>query len=95
MYLEPEEREAASVLYRSLQLAGRMVSEGERDAGRILEEMKRLYSEESLVEPEYIEAVDYRLLEPVDRLQGEVLIAVAARVGKARLIDNILLDIEP
>jgi pantoate--beta-alanine ligase len=95
MYLEPEEREAASVLYRSLQLAGRLVSEGERDAGRILEEMKKLYSEEPLVEPEYIEAVDYRLLEPVDRLQGEVLIAVAARVGKARLIDNILLDIEP
>lgn len=95
MYLEPEEREAASVLYRSLQLAGRLVSEGERDAGRILEEMKKLYFEEPLVEPEYIEAVDYRLLEPVDRLQGEVLIAVAARVGKARLIDNILLDIEP
>jgi len=94
MYLEPEEREAASVLYRSLQLAGRLVSEGERDAGRILEEMKKLYSEEPLVEPEYIEAVDYRLLKPVDRLQGEVLIAVAARVGKARLIDNILLEIE-
>jgi pantoate--beta-alanine ligase len=95
MYLEPEEREAARVLYRSLQLAGRLVSEGERDAGRILEEMKKLYSEEPLVEPEYIEAVDCQLLEPVDRLQGEVLIAVAARVGKARLIDNILLDIEP
>jgi pantoate--beta-alanine ligase len=95
MYLEPEGRKAASVLYRSLQLAGRLVSEGERDAGRILEKMKKLYSEEPLVEPEYIEAVDYRLLEPVERLQGEVLIAVAARVGKARLIDNILLDIEP
>ena len=95
MYLEPEEREAATVLYRSLQLAGSMVSEGERDAGRVLQEMKRLYADEPLVEPEYIEAVDYRLLEPVQRLEGEVLIAVAARVGKARLIDNILLDIAP
>ena len=95
MYLEPDERKAATVLYRSLQLAGRMVSEGERDAGRVLEEMKRLYAEEPLVEPEYIEAVDYSLLEPVERLEGEVLIAVAARVGRARLIDNILLDVEP
>jgi len=95
MYLGPEEREAATVLYRSLQLARRLVSEGERDAARILGEMRELFAEEPLVEPEYIEAVDYRFLKPVDRVEGEVLIAVAARVGKARLIDNILMDIAP
>lgn len=91
VYLKPEERKAATVLYRSLRLAEKLVREGERDAGVILAEMRRLIDEEPLVEPEYIEAVDYRLLRPVTRMEGEVLIALAARVGRARLIDNVLL----
>ncbi|MDY6796907.1 MAG: pantoate--beta-alanine ligase [Actinomycetota bacterium] len=95
IYLEPEERNAATVLYRSLKLAGELVSGGERDTAVVLERVRELIGSEPLVEPEYVEAVDYRLLKPVRTMEGRVLIALAARVGKARLIDNILLDMEP
>jgi pantoate--beta-alanine ligase len=56
--------------------------------------MREILDGEPLVEPEYVEAVDWRLLKPVERIQGEVLIALAARVGGTRLIDNVLLEIE-
>jgi pantoate--beta-alanine ligase len=92
-YLEAEERRAATVLYRSLKKAEELVREGERDAAVIKAHMKGLLDEEPLVEPEYVEIVDYRHLRPMERLEGEVLIALAARVGKARLIDNTLLQL--
>jgi len=94
IYLEPEERGAATVLYRSLQLAQRLVAEGERDAEKVTGDMRDLIAQEPLIEPEYVAAVDWDLLAPVDRLRGRVLFALAARVGKARLIDNILLEID-
>ncbi len=95
VYLEPHEREAATVLYRSLQLARRLVAEGERDPEKVTEAMLALIAQEPLVQPEYVEAVEWDLLSPPATLRGEVLFALAARVGKARLIDNILLEIEP
>jgi pantoate--beta-alanine ligase len=93
IYLEPEEREAATVLYRSLELARELVEKGERDTATVVARMRELIREEPLVHPEYIEAVDWERLAPVGGLRGEVLIALAARVGKARLIDNVLLEI--
>ncbi len=93
IYLEEEERRAATVLYRSLCLAEDMAARGERDASKVTAAMRELMASEPLVEPEYVEAVDWGMLKPVKRLQGEVLIAVAARVGKARLIDNLILDL--
>lgn len=93
IYLKPEERKAATVLYRSLRLAGDLVAGGERHAARVLEEMNALIAGEPLVRTEYVEAVDWETLGPAGMLRGEVLIALAARVGKARLIDNILLDV--
>jgi pantoate--beta-alanine ligase len=95
IYLEPEERKAAAVLSRSLRLAQDLVADGERDAAAIIKGMKELIAGESLVRPEYIEAMDWERLHTVKTLQGEVLIALAARVGKARLIDNVLLRPEP
>ena len=94
IYLEPEERKAAAVLYRSLRLAEDLVAQGERDPAAIIAGMRQLIAKEPLVQPEYLEAVDWELLEPVKRMQGEVLIALAARVGKARLIDNVLLEVD-
>jgi pantoate--beta-alanine ligase len=93
IYLEPEERKAAAVLYRSLRLAEDLVARGERDPGKVIAAMRELIAEEPLVRTEYVVAVDWDLLEPVERLEGEVLLAVAARVGKARLIDNVLLEV--
>ena len=94
IYLEPEERKAAAVLCRSLRLAEDLVARGERDPGKVIAAMRELIAEEPLVQPEYVMAVDWDLLEPVERLEGEVLIALAVRVGKARLIDNVLLDLD-
>ncbi|MDI6873105.1 pantoate--beta-alanine ligase [Candidatus Solincola sp.] len=93
VYLRPEERRAATALYRSLRRAEDMVREGEREARKVLSAVREILESEPLVEPEYVEAVDWEGLRPVERLQGKVLIALAARVGKARLIDNVLLDV--
>jgi pantoate--beta-alanine ligase len=93
MYLEPDERAAATVLYRALRRAEGMIADGERDVAVITAAMDDLIANEPGVEPEYIEIVDYTLLKPPGELQGEILIALAARVGKARLIDNLLLNL--
>ncbi len=94
VYLEPEERRAAAVLHRSLCLAEDMVERGEREAGKVIAAMHELIAEEPLVRPEYVEAVDWELLQPVEKLRGEVLVALAARVGRARLIDNLLMEVK-
>ena len=94
IYLGEEERRAATVLFRSLRVAEEMATAGEREAGKLVTAIRETIASEPLVEPEYVEVVDWRLLKPVERLAGQVLVALAARVGKARLIDNVILEIE-
>jgi len=93
VYLGEEERKAATAIYRSLRLAEEMAREGERDAAAVLAAVRGVLEEEPLVRPEYVEAVDWTDLRPVAEMRGKVLVAVAARVGWARLIDNVLLDL--
>jgi len=94
VYLSPEERKAATVLYRSLKLAQEMIARGERDARRVIEEMRRLIESEPRARIDYVEIVDSNTLEKVDRIKGEVLIALAVFIGKARLIDNVTIRVE-
>jgi len=68
-------------------------AEGERDPAVVKAAMVEMIADEPIVGTEYVEAVAWESLEPVERMDGEVLIALAARVGKARLIDNILLEV--
>jgi len=91
-YLSPEERARALVLNRSLLEAERMVRAGERDAGRILAAMRRMIEEQRPARIDYVSAVDPQTLESVSRIEGPVVFAVAARFGKARLIDNRLVE---
>jgi len=93
-YLEPEERRAATVLYRSLEAARLMIETGERNAETIRGAMEAVLSHEPLANLEYIAICDNIYLEPLENLYGEVLIALAARIGKARLIDNMALNLE-
>jgi len=89
-YLEPADRERATALSRALATAER----GAR-AGSLAEGLDAARRELAAVaiEPEYLEARDAETLEPVDRLADRpVLVAVAARVGAARLIDNVLIQ---
>ncbi len=94
-YLGPEERKQAVALNLALREAERLVAAGERDAGVVARAMERVFAAYPLVNLEYISICDNILLRPVESLSGSVLIAVAARVGRARLIDNIQLEIEP
>ena len=87
-YLLPEERKAALSLYRSLQIAKELLQKGERKADRILQEMKGTLQSESLVRIDYVQICDAHTLQDVDRIEGEVVVALAAYLGKTRLIDN-------
>ncbi len=91
-YLTPEERRAAPVLYRALREAKAGFRSGEKDAGRLVERVRRTIAAEPLVRIDYIEAVDDETLRPVTTITGRTLLALAARVGGARLIDNIVLE---
>jgi pantoate--beta-alanine ligase len=89
-YLEPADRERATALSRALASAERGARAGSLDIG--LEAARRELAAAG-VEPEYLEARDAETLEPVEQLgKRPVLVAVAARLGAARLVDNILID---
>jgi pantoate--beta-alanine ligase len=87
-YLKSEERKAALSLHRSLNRAQELISKGERRAGPLIEEVKGAIQSESLVRTDYVEICDARTLEAIERINRDAVIAVAAYVGKVRLIDN-------
>jgi pantoate--beta-alanine ligase len=89
-YLTPEERGRAAALSRALSAAERAVADGRVDAGAVLA-AARAELDAAGVEPEYLELLSPRDLSPAERVNGNTLLAVAARVGRARLIDNTLL----
>jgi pantoate--beta-alanine ligase len=91
-YLSAEERSAATVLHRALEGVRRAIERGERDALRLVAAMREVLAAEPLAQPDYAEIVDAETLEPLTRLRGSCLTLVAARIGKARLIDNLLIE---
>jgi pantoate--beta-alanine ligase len=89
-YLSEEERERAAAISQALAAAERLVGEGERDAEQVLA-TARAVLQQAGIEPEYLELRSAEDLSPVERVNGSTLLAVAARVGRARLIDNAIL----
>ena len=89
-YLTPDERERALGLRRALQAAEAAVAAGQLDASAVLS-AARAELDGHGVEPEYLELRSATDLSPVERVNGSTLLAVAARVGRARLIDNTIL----
>jgi pantoate--beta-alanine ligase len=89
-YLTPAERERALSLSRALRAAEATVAGGARDAVAVLA-AARAELDEAGIEPEYLELRSASDLSEVERVNGATLLAVAARVGKARLIDNAIL----
>ncbi len=94
VYLSEEERQRATLLYRSLQEAQRMIERGERKAEVVERRVRELLEGQPGIDLEYLAIYDNIDLEPLEILQGEVLVALAARVGKTRLIDNVLIRID-
>lgn len=92
LYLNREERNQALVLPKALNLAGLLIKGGAKDAKRIIGRMRRLIRKKKRVKIDYIAIVDSAELKPVKRIKGNCLIAVAARIGKTRLIDNIIIS---
>jgi pantoate--beta-alanine ligase len=92
-YLLPEERKAALSLYRSLQKAKELLQKGERKADRILQEVKGILQSGPLVRIDYVQICDAHTLQYVDQIEGDVVIALAAYLGKIRLIDNLVFRI--
>jgi pantoate--beta-alanine ligase len=90
VYLSPPERERAVAISRSLAAAEAAVESGERDPERVLA-TARAVLDSAGIEPEYLELRSAEDLSPVERVNGSTLLAVAARVGPARLIDNVIL----
>jgi pantoate--beta-alanine ligase len=91
--LDERDRERAIALSRGLEAVRDAVEAGERDAAA-LEAAGRAAMGAERVEPEYLAVVDPDTLEAVSDVDGRVLVVVAARVGPARLIDNVLIDTE-
>lgn len=91
-YLSPEERRSALVLYRSLVRAKELVEQGERQAEKLIAAAGGEISREPRVRLDYFQVVDPDTLLPVSSIAGLTLLAVAAFLGRTRLIDNILVS---
>jgi len=91
VYLTPEQRKAAPVLYEALTLAREMWIRGTRDAEAFRKRMRELIQAAEPSQIEYVSVADPLTLQEVERIQGPALVSLAVRFGKTRLIDNITL----
>jgi pantoate--beta-alanine ligase len=94
-YLNREERARALVLPRSLERAQQEFQAGERISAKLIATAKEVFAREPQVVLDYFEIVDPDTLEPVERISGKSLLAVAAHIGSTRLIDNLVLADAP
>ena len=90
-YLSPDQRGAAASLYQALNLAGRMVREGERNAAVILDAVRNHIEKFPQTDIQYASLVDLENLSEIDEVSGPALLALAVFVGKTRLIDNMVI----
>ncbi len=91
-YLNPEERQAAAVLYQALKLAEQLWSQGEKDAQRLRQEITKLIDSQPLAKIDYVSVADAETLEELDEVKPPVLVSLAVKIGKPRLIDNVVLE---
>ncbi|MDO8751664.1 MAG: pantoate--beta-alanine ligase, partial [Dehalococcoidia bacterium] len=89
VYLTPEERRAAPVLYRALCRARELWQRGQRDADALRQEMVRLISNEPLAHIDYVSIADAQTLEELEHVDCPALVSLAVRFGRTHLIDNI------
>ncbi len=87
-YLDPEQREQATCLYRALRRACNRFRDGQTDPDELIRAMRQVLDEAPQARPEYVEVVDPETLEPVDEAAEDSVAALAVQLGEARLIDN-------
>ncbi len=92
-YLSKQQRKDATCIYKSLQAGRKMITKGTKDPKRVIAEMRKiLRTADSLSSIDYISIVDTEMLQDVSRIESRVLVAVAAKFGPTRLIDNMVVD---
>lgn len=91
VYLDADQRKAATVLFHSLSAAKELYEAGERDAEKVRGKMKEVLAGEPLAEPQYVSCADYDTLAELDEIKGKALLSMAVYFGKTRLIDNFVL----
>ncbi len=91
VYLDAEQRKAATILFRSLSAAKELYETGERDAEKVRGKMKEVLAGEPLAEAQYVSCADYDTLEELEVIRGKTLLSMAVFIGKTRLIDNFVL----
>jgi pantoate--beta-alanine ligase len=90
-YLNPDERWAATVLYRALSSARAAYANGERNADALRQIMRETIHAEPLARLQYVSCADYDTLEELETVKSKTLLSMAVYLGKTRLIDNIVL----
>ncbi len=94
VFLTPQERSQAPVLYRALKGAVMRIAAGERSASKITGMIHKIITQHSNGKIQYVACVDADTLEPLKILKGKVLIALSVFFGKTRLIDNVIVPIK-
>jgi len=93
VYLSQEERKSALVLSQALALAREMIENGETNVNKVKEAMINLINSKPYTQIDYVEITSGEDLSDLAEIRGKVLVALAVRVGKTRLIDNLLLEV--
>lgn len=93
VYLSERERAQAVKLYESLQSAKGAIESGERNPQHLIELIRKIIADHCEAEVDYIEIYSYPELKPLEILSGKIIIALAVKFSRARLIDNIILEV--
>ena len=93
-YMNAEERQAALILSKSIQLGQKLVEDGERSASVVRDKMIQLLESEPMADVEYVNVVNNLTMEDIETVEGDILVAIAVKINnKVRLIDNFLMTV--
>ncbi len=89
VFLSPDERRAALILFRALSLSERLWRTGERDANKLRDRIQGLMAREPLASVDYVSVAHPETLQELETMDGPALVSLAIRIGETRLIDNV------
>lgn len=92
-YLNEKERKAALILSRTIQMGEKLVKDGMRDANELISAMKNNLEKEPMARIDYVDVVSMDNIEKIDKIEGNVLVAMAVYIGSTRLIDNFIVEV--
>lgn len=93
IYLNTQERKSATLLYKALKGTKKIILDGERRPKKIRQHMVNLLDQDSIITIDYVAVCNPKTLQELETIENKILLAVACRIGKARLIDNIIVEL--